>query len=871
MNYNNYFDSIDWRKQAAMTAVNDLDIEKAFSDQASGFVENKVGDLMKEQYRVGFEVVKKNEDNTRMVGVFAFKVGSSLIFAPVFFINGEIKGPLLYCCDKKKFLPATKEWGNYLVESMELSEGKGRSRSRRGDSPPRVNMHQIIFSPMQKHASCDAERCYTEALAYKLKPTTTPGKYIAVRSEGTANRLPLNNAGTNSLGIKRGDGDGTIRINLDDDTDIMTVAQADAVKKASAFYWNVGDKEVWFDANQATDIHDFINADIVQPAWSDTMIDAIAKEAAANENIIRDFLMEQDYGSPAADAIIKAASANREFAARLAEGHGTPDNIFPSAYTFTAPEEKPELSVTFDAGMLKGASEDVKKEFFAQGFYIKDTRPTSMVAEVSRYDDMLSAPSMPGMYSILREDGQFEDDVLVLQNASYMDQHSHYGDKTLSPAELADEEALEKCEHGSKWLTKKADMLLVKGGKVLRTQNAFGIYTGTYDNYAGFKNRLEAGKLYLIVSKVSGVVRGTLAPITVKSASGVQYVTAAKGNIMPGDNDIRLGVYKDDADQVVVNPDLKQSDFGANVYGKDVCFLEINHDTENFGGSTSDNKMYKADTLEGIGGIRTMDSFLMNSFNLPRIKVEKVDVMGKSAAYVISGMEQKSRPMSKLHTMVKLAQDMTIASSDVSAIMRDVEANGKSEFVWSPMEKIALRLRLVDQPNFQDEFDSEFGIPVRPDQTFRLAVHGDQTFERPPAIGDAMNPTTPTGLPDNTVAAANPADLQDLADLYKLPHVFDHAVVGTLADTFNAMPLVRKYIPRLEDGVDALGRIKFLLHWCPNDFERSYGEDDMVNLESEVDSNFVSSGSLLLKLKKKNDLLREEDDSHPAGTDKDNV
>lgn len=870
MNYNNYFDNIDWRKQAAMTAVNDLDIEKAFSDQASGFVENKVGDLMKDQYRVGFEVVKKNEDNTRMVGIFAFKVDNSLIFAPVFFINGEIKGPLLYCCDTKKFVPATKEWGNYLVESIELREGKGRSRSRRGDSPPRVNMHQIIFSPMQKHASCDVDRCYTEALAYKLRPTDVPGKYVAVRSEGTAQRLPMNNAGTNSLGIRRGDGDGTIRIDLDDETDIMTVAQADKVKKAAAFSWNLGDKEVWFDAGQATAIHDYINAESPGVEWTDSMMQDIAKEASANENIIRDFLTECDFGSPAADAILKAAGSNREFAARLAEGHGTPDNIFPDAYTFTAPAEKPELSVTFDAGMLKDAAEDVKKEFFAQGFYIKDTRPSSMVAEVSRYDDMLSPPSMPGMYSILKDDGTFEDEVLVLRNASYIDLHSHCGSKTLSPTEMADEEMVEKCEHGSKWLTKKVDMLLVKGGEVLRTQDAFGIYTGSYDAFSGFKEKLERGKFYLIVSKESGTVRGTLAPVEVKTSNGVQYVTAAKGNIMPGDNGITLGVYKDEGDQVVVNPDLKKSDFGANVYGADVRFIEIKHkDVE--GPRSTEYKLYRAKEMEGIGGIRTMDSFLMNSFNLPRIKVEKADVLGKSAAYVISGMEQKSRPMNRLQTMVKLAQDMTIASSDVSAIMRDVDAHGKAEFVWEPMEKVALRLRLVDQPNFQDEFDSEFGLPIRPDQTFQLDIHGDQTFERPPAIGDAMNPTTPTGLPDSTVAAADPADLQGLADLYKLPHVFDHAVVGTLADTFNAMPLVRKYIPRLEEGVDALGRIKFLLHWCPNDFERSYGEDDMINLESEVDSNFVSSGSLLLKLKKKNDMLREEDDVRSDGKDKDNI
>jgi hypothetical protein len=39
----------NWReKVAAMTEADDLDIEKTFSDIASGFVANKVGDLMKD-------------------------------------------------------------------------------------------------------------------------------------------------------------------------------------------------------------------------------------------------------------------------------------------------------------------------------------------------------------------------------------------------------------------------------------------------------------------------------------------------------------------------------------------------------------------------------------------------------------------------------------------------------------------------------------------------------------------------------------------------------------------------------------------------------------------------------------------------------
>ena len=133
---------------------------------------------------------------------------------------------------------------------------------------------------------------------------------------------------------------------------------------------------------------------------------------------------------------------------------------------------------------------------------------------------------------------------------------------------------------------------------------------------------------------------------------------------------------------------------------------------------------------------------------------------------------------------------------------------------------------------------------------------GDQIMEPTSAIGDALDPETASGLPNSTVTSTDPEDLRALADIYKLPNVFEHGVVGTLADTFNAIALVEKYIPKLEDAVDALGRILFLIYWCPQDFEKAYGTDDMVNTQAEVDSNFQSSGALLLRLLKKTDRQR---------------
>ena len=49
------------------------------------------------QHRVGFQVIDKNDDETKAVGVAAFVVKDVWLYIPAFFLDGDIKGlELLY-------------------------------------------------------------------------------------------------------------------------------------------------------------------------------------------------------------------------------------------------------------------------------------------------------------------------------------------------------------------------------------------------------------------------------------------------------------------------------------------------------------------------------------------------------------------------------------------------------------------------------------------------------------------------------------------------------------------------------------------------------------------------------------------------------
>jgi hypothetical protein len=88
--------------------------ERSFSDLAYARLKDKAPKLL--DYLVGFQVIEKNDDETKAAGVFCFKVGRQILYAPVFFIEGELKGhELLYIKEQDAFVPMQENWVNYIL------------------------------------------------------------------------------------------------------------------------------------------------------------------------------------------------------------------------------------------------------------------------------------------------------------------------------------------------------------------------------------------------------------------------------------------------------------------------------------------------------------------------------------------------------------------------------------------------------------------------------------------------------------------------------------------------------------------------------------------------------------------------------------
>lgn len=99
------------------------DFESAFSTLAFAELEQKIPTLM--PHIVGFQLIEKNDNDTRAVGVFGFNIGKQWFYIPVFWLNGRIKGyQLLYIVGQDMFVPMSEEWINFLKNKQPYEMGK---------------------------------------------------------------------------------------------------------------------------------------------------------------------------------------------------------------------------------------------------------------------------------------------------------------------------------------------------------------------------------------------------------------------------------------------------------------------------------------------------------------------------------------------------------------------------------------------------------------------------------------------------------------------------------------------------------------------------------------------------------------------------
>lgn len=776
----------DWKKHAAQV-YSDKDVEKAFLDQAYMFIQNKATPLMQDPYRLGFEIVFKNDANSKMVGIFAFKVGEELIYAPAFFVNGAIKGTdLLYRHKSKTFVPLTNDWATYLVGIQQNKSGSAIAKGH--SSSDGLNVRKIILPP-----------------DYSQGPVKT-ASYNKIRKAN--DWLP--NIEEVYEEIKEAKKYG----NDDDDAVIVDkgVSEGKGVKHVQKS--SDGGPDTYYSDDKGTPE----DAKVLSRAEAEKL----RKKKAS---LVKDLIL--DVGQDAVKKITNVMEKDATFANNVLQHVGL-DNVLL--------EEVKEAHVKEAATHEKGlvlhmgfANENVKQaseKMAANGFLFEDNRSeTDLVHSV--FEDKnteYSGVSEAGIYKVLRKDGTTCNCLVVPSNGHSITSSFWHDDE--------DDMDLHQRSGGSRGygstsakytvvdLSNNA-YTCVDSKKIITADEESEKASDAENEMDRFSDTPSPGGYYMLLDLTNGVNGSTVSdPFYVKS-------TVSSGD---GVNKYRVDwsddSYGDDSDlpTLTLNPDYDSNNYKDKVFKKgDVAFVKVDKKNDVDLASSSD-----LHNLFMNGGVKSA-------------AVHKTDM-----GFVTKSGSHTTSEQSKLSTLCYLMKAGSFTEDLAESLIKKAEEQGVVSFY---IPKTAHNLSFGENPDdyFTEDMDDVFGVSRQSPQSVRLiADSAEPDMPDDSRIGDSIKFDNAGEL-----EGKGPNELAAMADQLGVPSLFEHGVVGSLANTYDSSMLIDKYFPDLEKALDRLGRMVFLFYWKPEDFSHLYGTDDQSSLENMLVSNFKQFGELVLELLKK--------------------
>lgn len=168
----------------------DVAFEQAFSNLAHAYLRDSAPKLM--DHEIGFQLLDRNRENTKAVGVFAFKVGSMWLYAPVFFLNGDLKGhELLYIKNQDMFVPLKENWVNYLINRKPSILGAGIDKNLTQFGQRQPDFTQLSRSPAKFGSARPTLKEMMTAVMPALAKTATMNTKLAFEELG--HKLNLKN------------------------------------------------------------------------------------------------------------------------------------------------------------------------------------------------------------------------------------------------------------------------------------------------------------------------------------------------------------------------------------------------------------------------------------------------------------------------------------------------------------------------------------------------------------------------------------------------------------------------------------------------------------------------------------------------------
>jgi hypothetical protein len=823
-------------KLAELGGAADTPFEQAFSNLAHAYVKDKAPKLL--EYEVGFQLIEKNQENTKAVGVFGFKVGDQWLYAPVFFLNGDLKGhELLYLKHQDIFVPLKDNWLNYLLGRKPSILGKTvpRNLGQLGVLPP--NLYQLSRTPY-KYAAAGATLPPLTRWFKDFLPTLG---YLA-----TSNTAGLEKyAGLPSLpDTIRALGRPAVAFMMQVGETYPTVLQAfnqfhgaDTLSKIA--------REIGVEAQQAASTSLFKQATVW--AAGDNPPHKFQPATRANGGV-------GSFGKDAWDSLEPYTHKLRQGADRATDmhqyvHHGSERTTFKSGSLLAnlaklAAPKQPEghvdviLRHDYWLGNAPPLTEDEKKTVMEEGRLVRDKRPASAVSKAYTASTslQLSNPDETNIFEVLVKPFQFERCLVILGP------HGEEGRNTFC--------TVISLEQDNRWMNTHPSRVWVRSRHTNQAWHAWFDKLPDADSLPLAKNRYGAGEHVVLLGRngqattplkayeeydSGGENRGTVYRVRFddccewRNAKAPYAVADRRWSPdhephPPAVESVRLTGRAGTKLRVTPTELYVPAGF------KKLTVAKPKEPADGDGPCCDNSSERQPLQLGDLADVQ----FALNSGTVPlQVLTDDLEV------------HVNDHKMNKESAFKHLVVDWGFNAETADSLLKLAE--------MTPRQWYRARVKLAG-PHLTEGQRGGPAIPegeIGSDPLMGSPVPTRVTDEKEIKVRDmAADPSDalkykPQGPDAGTMQVAQQAAQTGQRE------VFDTAMLGSLLKAVRQDNMVDKYQGDLMKGMDRLGRIYFQFLWHGEEFETRYGKQDLPELEDGLRNAFEAVGDIILVLKRK--------------------
>jgi len=786
----------------------DVPFEQAFSNLAHAYLRDKAPSLL--DHELGFQLLDRNQENTKAVGVLAFKVGSHQLFAPVFFLSGDLKGhELLYLKNQDMFVPLKENWLNYILNRKPNILGAGVSRQTSTMGVMQPDLNRLSQSPY-KYAAATLPSVRPFLPKYAHLCTSDFREALSDFTKHANERLDL--------------GDFVKQASLPALNALVdTLRRRPKLAQAYDTWHGLGElreaiKQAGVRLRASSVLDDPYRQSVPkyqQPPISGSVVDWLEKEAADSDN------------GPDAKQKVKITTLDTSTV-------GYPDDV----------------------------DEEDAEKLLQDEILIKDHREGDevSVAYNVQVEQKLTNPTETGVYMVLTKPGEFEKCLIITHPHGANGRHHH-----CVVVALEGEKSWCNCPCDDVWVTGQVDETdeRIPGGEES--------WKEWFDEQSDASLSDDAHARFLIVGPRRNGTCPFRVEKTIGTGDSTVYEVDFSDNCEYGRHLSKgLHRYHDTADyewfdeydkwrdgqrvhmDAKIGTDLRSNH--GDLYVPKGCKVIKIQETEGDKWRREDKKNNPPGMMPMSGGNDSSETPLIQPGNLMDAELS---IMKKTAALSIQydGYQyfvNESPGINAVDSLVHLVRDHGFREETSRHMMKLAEQQ------YSRLKPEPFRCRVkYAEPYMTDEGPSAPAIP-EPD----MGGYNPMGWPGPTLNGQAEEYVVDDMQAANTdpsVYNVNPANMPDPMDVNAVnqaastgqKEVFDTAMIGSMLRAVRDDTMIDRYLPDLVKGMDRLGRILFMFYWHQDQFADRYGKQDLPELEDSLRNAFEMLGDVILFLKQK--------------------